>query len=74
MHDQMFRTPGASKQLDALIARLQKDPQIELAALSRYPQRAPKISKAPAKGPRLIKGPTTGVSETTPVDPLKFGQ
>ena len=74
MHDQMFRSRGAAAQLDKLISMLQKDPEIELAPLTRYPRMAVEIPRAPVKGPHLIKAPGTGVGEETPVDPLKFGQ
>ncbi len=72
MHDQMFRGRGAMEELRRLIQSLQNDPAIELQDLENYPVFGPIRLPASSKGTKLIKGPTTGVSETTPVDPLKF--
>ncbi|WP_457605802.1 hypothetical protein [Nitratifractor sp.] len=66
----MFGTPQAQAELQRLIERLKKDPQIRLEALDDYPSSgvpAPTKRKA-----RLVPAPATGVGESTPIDPLKF--
>ncbi len=71
MHDQMFGTVGAREELRRLIVLLKRDPSIRLRALSEYPENVP-IGSLPIRGPRLIRGSTTGIGESTPVDPMKF--
>ena len=74
MHDQMFGTLSAKMELKRLIMLLKNDPQIRLRPLADYPLSAPPYKVPTTKGPRLIKGRTTGVGETTPIDPLRFSR
>jgi hypothetical protein len=67
----MFGSVAAREELKGLIRLLKSDPQIRLRELADYPERAP-LSRTKPRGVKLIPGVTTGVSETTPVDPLKF--
>ena len=71
MHDQMFGSVGAREELKRLITLLKEDPTIRLRALSEYPEKAP-VAQPRTQGPRLIRGSTTGIGESTPVDPMKF--
>ncbi|WP_456392353.1 polysaccharide deacetylase family protein [Nitratifractor sp.] len=74
MHDQMFGTLSAKRELKRLITLLKSDPQIRLRPLADYPLSAPPREAPATQGPWLIKGSPTGVGETTPVDPLHFSR
>jgi len=71
MHDQMFGTAAARAELTTLIGLLERDPEIRLCSVDAYPETVP-LHRSPGGEARLIRGVTTGVGETTPVDPLKF--
>jgi len=71
MHDQMFGSVAAREELKGLIRLLKSDPQIRLRELADYPESVP-LPRTSPRGVKLIPGATTGVSETTPVDPLNF--
>lgn len=73
MHDQMFGTVSARTELSRLIGLLRSDPEIRLRSLEEYPRTAP-VRRPAGGGAKLIRGATTGVGETTPVDPLKFAR
>jgi len=72
MHDQMFGSVSARRELKKLIGLLRSDPGIRLRSLNEYPRTAPRRSTPVIPGAKLIRGTTTGVGETTPVDPMKF--
>jgi hypothetical protein len=71
LHDQMFSSLRARTELKKLILLLKNDPRIRLRPLADYPLRAP-APRLKRGAPRLIRKRSTGVGETSPVDPLKF--
>ena len=74
MHDQMFRSRGSVEQLRSLLSLLKEDQTIRLRYIDEYPLTAPPAILKKGAAPHLIKAPVTGIGESTPVDPLKFGQ